>query len=51
MQVRTINMKEVSFRVRIHNLILIARNEQVGELVGLAIGVFEEVNLEQGEVE
>lgn len=28
-----------------------ARNEQVRELVGLAMGVFKEVDLEQGEVE
>lgn len=50
MQVRDIDIKETSFWVRILNLPLMARNERVGELVGATMGVFEEVDLKQGEI-
>lgn len=48
---KNIQMREATLWVRIHNLPLMAQNEFVGREVGKVLGLVEEVDLEQGEVE
>lgn len=50
-QVKNIHMREAAFWVRIHDLPLMAQYEFVGREVGEVLGLVEEVDLEQGEVE
>lgn len=46
-----IKMEDASLWIRIFDLPLLARNEYIGHLIGNALGRFEEVDLNNGEVE
>lgn len=44
-------MTEALFWIRVHNLLLMARNEFIGHEVGISLGELEEIDLDYGEVE
>lgn len=50
-QVKDIQLREVAFWVRIHDLPLMARNELIGREIGKTLGSIEEVDLDVGKYE
>lgn len=43
-------MTEASVWIRVHNLLLMARNKFIGHEVGTSLGKLEEIDLDYGEV-